>query len=247
MQGLVTIDFGNTNPHAGLFQKEQNEWKLVKVIPWAELQLYLNQLQMNSANTSMVLCEVKARDEEISKLKEQGFLITHLKDYWRGERFAGMPVNYAKTLGEDRLIQAYYAYKKIKKNILLIDAGTYATMDVVTDKGFEGGYIIPGLQQYFESFKKGELLKEVSLSEELSATLPHVTSHAMRDSYVAFAALAQKLISEHRIEKVLLTGGQSGIWRKIFDSQGLSVIVQEEPTLIHWALQFWMTTQIELL
>lgn len=247
MQGLVTIDFGNTNPHAGLFQKEQNEWKLVKVSPWAELQIYLNQLQMNSANTSMVLCEVKARDEEILKLKEQGFLITHLKDYWRGERFAGMPVNYAKTLGEDRLIQAFYAYKKLKENILLIDAGTFATMDVVTSKGFEGGYIIPGLKQYFETFKKGEQLKEVTLSEELSVSLPHTTSHAMRDSYVAFAALAQKLISEHQIQKVLLTGGQSGIWKQIFDSQGLSVIVQEDPTLIHWALHFWMKTQIELL
>lgn len=245
MQGLVTIDFGNTNPHAGLFHKEQNQWQLIKVVPWSELPLYLEQLQMNPGNTSMVLCEVKARDEEINKLKEQGFLITHLKDYWRGERFAGMPVNYAKTLGEDRLIQAFYAYKKLKENILIIDAGTYVTMDVVTSSGFLGGYIIPGIKQYFKSFQQGEQLKEVDLVGTPETSLPHLTSHAMRDSYIAFAALAQKLITEHSIQKVLLTGGQGALWKQFFDSQSSSVVVQEGPDLIHWALQFWMTTQIE--
>ena len=72
MQGLVTLDFGNTNPHAGLFQKNEGQWKLLKVVPLGELPLYLNQLQMNANNTSAVLSEVKARETEIAKLQEQG-------------------------------------------------------------------------------------------------------------------------------------------------------------------------------
>ncbi|MFP5387285.1 MAG: type III pantothenate kinase, partial [Bacteriovoracia bacterium] len=114
MQGLITLDFGNTNPHAGLFQKAQEKWELVKVVPLNELQIYLGQLGMSAHNSSVVVCEVKAREDEIQKLQEQGFLVTRVKDYWRGTKFAGMPVHYAKTLGEDRLIEAFYCYKKEK-------------------------------------------------------------------------------------------------------------------------------------
>jgi type III pantothenate kinase len=247
MQGLITIDFGNTNPHAGLFQKLQNEWKLIKVCPWAELQLYLKQLEMTPNNSSMVLAEVKAREDELAILQNQGFLITRVKDYWRGTKFAGMPVNYAKSLGEDRLIQAFYSFKNSKENTLLIDAGTFVTMDVITKSGFEGGYIIPGINNYIEVYKKGEQLKELVIDQAVSPGLPHGTAEAMRDSYFAFAALAQRLISKHNIQKVLITGGQSELWKHISMELELSVVVQEEVSLIHLALQYWMTTQIETL
>lgn len=245
MQGLITIDFGNTNPHAGLFQKTQTDWQLIKIVPWKEVPLYLTQLNMTPDNSSLVLCEVKAREEELTPLQHQGFLLTRVKDYWRGNKFAGMPVNYARTLGEDRLIQAFYAYKKIKENVLLIDAGTFVTMDVITREGFQGGYIIPGMEAYFSNFQKGEQLKAVEMDKNISLTLPQATSEAMRDSYSAFAALALKLVSQHNLQKILLTGGDSALWKKIFDELHLSVVVQEDPGLIHWALQFWMTTQIE--
>ena len=245
MQGLITLDFGNTHPHAGLFQKHQQDWQLIKVCPFRELNLYLDQLQMTPDNSSMVLAEVKSREEELLPLQHAGFLITRVSEYWRGTKFAGMPVNYAKTLGEDRLIEAYYCFKKLKENILLLDAGTFLTMDVVTKNGFEGGYIIPGLSNYFSIFSNGEQLKSVKLEQNISTSLPQATAEAMRDSYSAFAALAQKLITEHKIEKVMLTGGQSALWKHIFDQLSLSVVVQEDPSLIHWALHYWMTTQIE--
>ena len=244
MQGLITIDFGNTNPHAGLFQKHQ-EWQLIKVVPFKELSLYLDQLQMTPDNSSLVVCEVKAREEELEPLQHQGFFLTRVKEYWRGTKFAGMPVNYANTLGEDRLIQAFYAFKKIKGNILLIDAGTFLTMDVITTSGFQGGYIIPGIETYLSTFEKGEQLKTIGLDQNITLALPQTTSEAMRDSYSAFAALAQKLIQEHKVQTVLITGGKYALWKKIFDDLALSVSVQSDPNLIHSSLHFWMTTQIE--
>lgn len=247
MQGLVTLDFGNSHPHAGLFQKHNQEWKLIKLCPFNELSLFLNQLEMNPSNTSMVLAEVKNRDEELVSYQHQGFLFTRVKEYWRGNKFAGMPVNYTQTLGEDRLIQAFYCYKKMKENVLLLDAGTFLTMDLITTQGFEGGYIIPSLKNYQDLFQKGEQLKDIELGSELSHSLPHATQEAMRDSYIAFAALAQKLISDHKVTKVILTGGQSPFWKKIFEDLKVTAIVDSDPSLIHLALQFWMTTQIETL
>jgi type III pantothenate kinase len=168
-----------------------------------------------------------------------------VKDYWRGQRFAGMPVEYSQTLGEDRLIQAFYVFKKLKSNTLLIDAGTFVTMDVVTRTGFLGGYIVPGARIYGETFQQGELLKSVPLNHSLSAELPHATSEAMRDGYLAFAALAQKLVIEHKLDKILITGGNSSLWEQIFDELKASEIVEVEVNLIHLALHYWMTTQIE--
>lgn len=247
MQGLVTVDFGNSNPHAGLFQKDQKEWQLIKVVAWSELSLFLSQLGMNPNNSTIVLSSVKDREEELFHYMQQGFLLTRVKDYWRGEKFAGMPVHYSKTLGEDRLIEAFYCYKKQKIPTLIIDAGTFVTIDVVTTDGFKGGYIVPGPQTYFETFQKGELLKDLSLEAQFQQELPQNTQSAMTESYTAFAALAKNLITEHHIQKIVLTGGKSALWEGFLQAEKGSLVVETQPHLIHWALHYWMTTQIELL
>lgn len=247
MQGLVTLDFGNTHPHAGLFQKAQGNWELAKVVPLNELWPYLNQLGMSAHNTSVVLCEVRSREEEINKLQEQGFLVTRVKEYWRGSRFSGMPVHYAPTLGEDRLIEAFYCFKKEKSPTLIIDAGTFVTLDVVSEEGFMGGYIVPGTEAYFSTYKKGEQLKDIPVSLRFEQSLPGDTARAITESYSAFAALAKLIIKEQKIQKIYLTGGVSGLWENFLKVSNEELVVETHPHLIHSALHFWMTTQIELL
>lgn len=247
MQGLVTLDFGNSNPHAGIFQKHQGNWELLKVIPLSSLDEELKAQQMEPGNTTMVLCEVKSRNEEIAKLQEKGFLITRIKDYWKGNKFAGMPVNYTQTLGEDRLIEAYYVFKKLKKNALVINSGTFVTMDVITKDGFQGGYIIPGIQSYMELYKKGDQLKDVLLEGKIKSNLPKATADAMRDSYSAFGTLAQNLLKDFSLETIVLTGGSYSLWDEILNSQSLGIVEEKIPHLIHLALHYWMTTQIEIL
>lgn len=245
MQGLITLDFGNTNPHAGLFQKNADKWDLIKVVPWSELNIYLNQLGMNPHNSQMVLCQVKEREAELLPYLQQGYLLTRVKEYWRGNRFAGMPVNYTNTLGEDRLIEAFYAYKQNQTPTLIIDAGTFVTMDVVDQAGFHGGYILPGTQVYYAGFGQGEQLKDVHLSPSFTPGLPHDTASAMNNGYIAFAALAKELIHGNGIQKVVLTGGLTSLWEELFKTLTPSLVVDSEPHLLHWALHYWMTTQIE--
>jgi pantothenate kinase type III len=245
MQGLITLDFGNTHPSAGLFQKQQGQWALIKVVPWSELSLYLTQLEMNPDNTQIVLCEVRSREEELLPFLQQGYLLTRLKDYWRGERFAGMPVQYAKTLGEDRLIIAHYLYKKKMTPTLIADAGTFLTLDIISQKGFEGGYILPGPFAYFSCFQNGEQLKQVSLKLDTSSELPLTTAQAMQRGYQTVAALIKELSETHLLKNLVLTGGWSSDLRELLGDFSVGVTVQLEPHLIHWALQHWMTTQIE--
>jgi pantothenate kinase type III len=244
MRGLITLDFGNTHATAGVFSLGPNP-ALIKKIPLSELQIFLSQLGMSAHNSQLVLSDVKPREEELQPLLESGFLLTRVKDYWRGKKFHGMNVNYTETLGEDRLISAFYAYKKLKANVLVIDAGTFVTMDVVTTNGFEGGYIIPGIETYLSTYQRGENLKNFSLTAAKEHALPHDSETAMAGSYSAFAALARKLIQEHQIQKVLITGGASSLWEKLLGELNLPSVVETHPDLIHSALLYWMTTQIE--
>jgi pantothenate kinase type III len=245
MQGLITLDFGNTNPHAGFFVKSHNKWSFLKATPLHEFHNNLDAHRLNAHNSSIVLCEVKSRENEMTRLRDQGFLVTRVKDYWRGNAFSGMPVHYSRTLGEDRLIEAFYCFKKMKSPTLLIDAGTYVTMDVITESGFMGGYIIPGLQTYFECFKSGELLKDVPLNESFSDNLPQLTSQAMTESYTAFVAFARKLVIQHKLKNILITGGLMPLWLDFLKGKMVEAVVEGHPHLIHFALHYWMTTQIE--
>ncbi len=244
MQGLVTLDFGNTNATAGIFS-HGSSWQFIKKVPLAELKMFLTQLGFSAHNTQFVLSDVKPREEELKPFVEEGYLITRVKDYWRGSKFHGMNVNYAQTVGEDRLITAFYTYKNFKMNCLVIDAGTFVTMDIVTSEGFKGGFILPGQKTYFEAFKKGENLKDVALSESTQHELPHSTNEAMARGYQAFAALARELIQEHQIQKVLITGGGAPVWEKLLSHLKSPAVVETHPDLIHSSLLYWMTTQIE--
>jgi len=245
MQGLITLDFGNSNPHAGIFLKENSNWNLKKIFKLSELNKGLDELKLNPGNSSLVLSQVRSYDDELNVFLNEGYLLTRVKDYWKGGRFAGMPVHYAITIGEDRLIQAFYVYKKLKENVLLIDAGTFVTMDIITPSGFQGGYIIPGLKNYLQLFKQGELLQAFDIDQTIQQELPQATSNAMSWSYYAFAALAQNLVKKYNISKILITGGQGAEWSKMFVPLDLSSNIQLVPELIHSSLHFWMTTQIE--
>lgn len=247
MQGLITLDFGNTNPHAGLFHKHNNQWSFIKSVPLHSLQAALKEYHLTAANSTLVLSEVKSQNELLAPLIEQGFLLTRMKDYWRGQKFAGMPVHYAHSLGEDRLIEAFYVFKKYREATLIIDAGTFVTMDVVNSQGFMGGHIIPGLTQYFKNFQSAERLKETTLHFSAHKELPQTTPDAMSRSYQAFALLAKELITHYGIKKILVTGGSSSEWQRLLESESLGPIVEVAPDLIHSALHYWMTSQIEII
>lgn len=67
----------------------------------------------------------------------------------------------------------------------------------------------------------------------------------MSGSYAAFAALAKELVIQHKLENIMVTGGQMATWLGFFKDTLNHVVVEGNPHLIHLALHHWMTTQIE--
>lgn len=241
---LITLDFGNSSPHAALFRRgELKEAGLA-----SELNGWLTRHGLNLGDVQGVLCQVKAHDEVLRPLEQQGLLVDRVRDYWRGTKFAGMPVHYAATLGEDRLIAAYWAYKNLPGATLLIDAGTYLTVDVV-DGAFQGGHILPGLKLLSEDLGQGEQLQSASfesIPRDLltGATLPQETSLALTGSAIAYGALIQRMLVRHAPAQVLVSGGDAisvASWLKVLAP---ATPLQLKPDLIHWALLDWYQRNI---
>ena len=59
-----------------------------------------------------------------------------------------------KTLGIDRYLDCLGAFKESKKGVVVIDAGSACTIDMMDKRGvYKGGIIMPGLQSIMQIFK----------------------------------------------------------------------------------------------
>ena len=163
-----------------------------------------------------------------------------------------MPVHYASTLGHDRraaheIFNEYFVLGPDNHSCkaVLIDSGTFTTVDLITAQGFEGGHIIPGLHLLANLFEKGAKLSALSLDQLISfyprkRELPQTTPHAMGlGIWQMQEGFLRQWFLQHHPDKIILTGGQA---------QTLHPLIQEimaelypshiviRPHLIHYSL-----------
>ena len=218
---IITIDNGNTNPHVGIFQND----KLESVIP---------------------LKNFSPLDDDFILISDVGATLPFapsfdLKSMRKTNAFFDMPVNYANTLGEDRLIASYSLFKQLKPSdrILLIDAGTFITMDLISEKGFLGGYIFPGLNAFLSTYQQGQKLFVPEIKNEaMNQNLPNTTEDAIlkaTDCYLE--SILESIIKKTSPNKIMLTGGSlEFVKNKILKFNLLKVQLETCHHLIHSSL-----------
>lgn len=241
---VLTLDFGNTYPKAALFR--QGTLKESGLI--SDVHSWLEKHSLTFGEVQAVLSQVKAYDDLLTPMEHQGLLVDRVKTYWRGERFAGLKVNYAQTLGEDRLLLSYWAWKNLKGPSLVISAGTFFTVDVISD-GLEGGFILPGLQILNESLKQGAQLhlnnwSEISKDLLSGQELPHDTDSALSGGAVAYAALIQRLLVRWSPAQVVICGGNTLQVESWMKSLSPTLPLHARPDLVHYALLDWYQRNI---
>lgn len=203
MENLLTIDNGNTNCTVGHYA----DGELTKVTPLSELS--------EKAAETILLSSV---GPEIDQWQGPNFI--SLKSLIKDNKLLNMPINYAESLGEDRLAGAYWVYKHLietrkAERVMLIDAGTFTTMDLITKDGFEGGHIFLGSENLLKSFSHGTHLPRLRLKEMgLLKSLPRNTEEAIFGSIqMAEEGLYQKWWDLFRPEIIVLSGGLA-FWHK---------------------------------
>ncbi|MBL7664933.1 MAG: type III pantothenate kinase [Bacteriovoracaceae bacterium] len=201
---LLTIDSGNTNCKSKFFELPNKETA------------FKSNVDFDVIISDVANIELKS----FIPLNENKNNIINIKDFIQEKIFLDMPLHYTTTVGADRVAQAYYCFHHFNENILLIDAGTFVTVDLVTPQGFQGGYIYPGLELMLESFQKGKNLPALTARDFQSYLnqhnqLPHSTNEAILGSlkltYEAFMAQPQ-----FENAKIILTGGSAEQFSQIF-------------------------------
>ncbi len=241
MKTLLTIDLGNSHPTAGLFIDHQ----LQTLLPWKQAEKWTHRYPfiISSVQTELP-CSLKSND---LRIRHQPF--------HQNRTFAGMPIQYTSTLGEDRLVQAAYLFNTQKKNdlqkgLLLIDAGTFITVDHINHKGFLGGHILPGVQTLLDSYSKGARLPHF-YKEELTTVFsnpnkqapPQTTKEAVQDSIRRLYQLFFiDLLKQFTFGKVIYTGGDGSFLKDNLSSTQESKNIQVIPHLIHHSLHFLART-----
>ena len=125
----------------------------------------------------------------------------------------------ASTLGQDRILCAFAAYKRAQQACVVIDAGTAITVDFVDGEGtFQGGAIAPGLAMMLDAMHShtASLPKlEFAPCDESRGAFGKDTAHAMMLGVTAAAAgMVRYLIDRYALAyeaypQVIATGGDA--------------------------------------
>jgi len=99
---------------------------------------------------------------------------------------------------------------------VFIDAGSAITVDIVEKGKYMGGFILPGLKAYINTYKSISPILDVALNRELSLdSLPSTTKDGI--SYGIIASI-KALIDKHSNGKILyFTGGDGEFLSSFFE------------------------------
>lgn len=188
---LYTIDEGNTNARVGHF----HAGKLLSVEKLKD---------EDTVDLPRISSSVKRNREE--------YLFNSLWQESSPAAFCDMPVHYDKNqLGADRLYQAAFAYNLYREQrTLIVDAGTFITVDEVTSRGFMGGFIYPGLNVFLSSYDQGDLLPALSTTDynnEMIKDNPSTTKEAIISACHNYIKQLVSSLQVKKYDRIILTGG----------------------------------------
>lgn len=221
---MIYIDIGNTTFKA--VKRVNVDWVDLFSAPIVKTEEIRNWISgIHSDDTIVVTSVRKDINGLLDGLAEKG------KVRWiKNSHLANFEMNYdtPKTLGMDRFLGCLGASSKTQNDVIVIDAGSACTIDMMTKaQVYLGGVIMPGLQLYHRAVKTH--LPELP---EVDRFLPNqFPGHSTRESLQwgingAFAGsvdyFLRKFKSEGSQPDIFVTGG---------DAEIVAGFLQEKPKI----------------
>ena len=217
----LIIDQGNTQTKLALFQQK----KMLKKI----LLNQDNQLRDLESQADTVILSSVGDASDILKVLEEEPLMLKTKTSLPIANLYESP----ETLGNDRIaVVVGAAIQFPKSNVLVIDAGTCITLDLLTTEGYQGGSIAPGIQMRLHAlYQQTENLPLVDLGDEVDLigknTIQCIQSGVINGVLLEIDGMINRYKSQFSDLKVLLTGGDF----QLFD-KGLKNSIFADPDLV---------------
>ena len=124
----------------------------------------------------------------------------------------GVTCGYDKPsrLGVDRWLAMVAAYNKHRQAVLVIDAGSAVTLDVVDQNGFHlGGYILPGTSLMVESLRRGTKNVKVDVFDTQSLVPGKNTEDAAVNGILLSLISTIKTLTVSYPFQLVLSGGSA--------------------------------------
>lgn len=235
----LVIDIGNTFAKVAVFQGDL----LVEMAKESSEKIFLlieKKIQKFSIKHAIVFSVSKETQEVVSFLEQSVHVVTMSHELQ-------LPFinSYAtpNTLGQDRVaLIAAAAHQYQNRNVLVIDAGTCVTYDLLTKEGcYFGGGISPGLQMRFKALHTFTAKLPVIAINEIDYIIGNTTERSILSGVInGLVYELDGFISEYSTEykdlTVILTGGDALFLSKRFKNgifansnfllQGLNVILE---------------------
>ncbi len=229
MKEMFTIDLGNTNQN---FIFHNDTGVASPKLPLIELNDFLK--HYNAEDSTFLISDVTKNKADLTQLKNKKFISDLIKD----KSFLDMPMNYSNTIGADRICQNYFAYKTLT-NAIVFDCGTFTTIDYITEQGFLGGNIYPGLEKIVDTYNQADKL-EINFQDFLNANsetihLSNNTKDAMISATKHIYTLIMGELIKETDKKIILTGGASIYFKHLAEEYSH---IEYRPHFIHESLYF---------
>ncbi len=224
----LSIDIGNTRSKLAIFKKE----KLVKKEIWESIKLKeIKALLKKWQVKNIIVSETGNISPKLEAYFHKHFFYINL------DHKTALPIKNLyktpKTLGDDRLAAVVAGHALFPgKNILVVDAGTCITYDLLNKKGeYLGGNISPGLRMRFAAMQH--------FTDKLPEVQPRKMEKPYGDTTVSAMRIGAQMGLIHEFEgfsrqykvkmgniKLILTGGDANFFvknikTKIFVNQNL--------------------------
>jgi type III pantothenate kinase len=223
---ILTVDIGNSRAHLYAHWLQQF-FTLKDSIPNADFLIY-----------SSVVKDFTEKNHEWSLLLKNVPSL-NAATLRRDDHFLSLKTNYAQSLGADRIVQLYLLSEQFpNESMILVDAGTMTTLDILVSGVHVGGYIFPGMDLYLKTFHTASLLPSISKESTLPvAQLPCTTQEAIWGGlfHGLYYTLAH-FIQHYGIRKILFSGGKAKIYAEELSELSKACNVVIDPLYIHEAL-----------
>jgi len=245
---ITTVDIGNTNIMLCSFCNN----KIIRSKKVPILNLKKNNIHnilksfIKKKNNGKVIISsvVPTLDQTFSEfLKSLNCDYYFVKDL---SRYIGLKTNIKKKkeIGDDRIINMFFAKQKYDHSIIVIDFGTATTFDVLNHDGiYDGGVITPGIELSLFALKANTAKLPLVKFKKTNKVIGMDTKEAIQSGFFwGYVSMIEGLINLIQAEKnkkmqVILTGGNSNFFKKIiknvllvdeyFTSKGLNCLIRK--------------------
>ena len=217
---FLTIDVGNSSVFFCFFKgskvinyiklnkNEINKKMIIKII---------GKFQRDFNSLKIIISSVVPSISELLKiiLKDFKFEFFFLSEFKRKINIKTKIKN-KNSIGDDRIVNIFYAREIYKRSVIIVDFGTATTFDFLDNKGiYSGGVITPGIDLSLQSLKDKTAKLPLVVFKKTKNILGTTTQNAIQSGFFwGYISMVEGLISRIKKEqktnfKIVLTVGNA--------------------------------------